>query len=58
MTKPELRLKPRPDGFGFIYGELPVGVDHYRVVFRLQLLRRSHVQMVTMSKLQCPLQVC
>ena len=31
MDKPELRLKPMPDGFGFIYGELVAGDTHYRV---------------------------
>ena len=31
MDKPELRLKPMPDGFGLIYGELVAGDTHYRV---------------------------
>ena len=29
--KPRLELKPMPDGFGFLYGQLHVGDDSYRV---------------------------
>ena len=31
MDKPALNLKPAPDGYGFIYGEVTLGEERHRV---------------------------